>query len=65
MEDCNFSKEKIHQKSAVEDQGKVNNTEIQKKKKRKTKLKKVILPITGTPQGRQRNSKKLCPDNRL
>ena len=34
MEDCNFSKEKIHQKSAVEDQGKVNNIEIQIKKKK-------------------------------
>jgi len=40
---------------------------LKKKRKGKQNLRKQLqlLPITGTPQGRQRNSKKLCPDNRL
>lgn len=43
MEDCNFSREKIQQKIAVEDQGKVN---IETQIKKKTKLKKVIAAFT-------------------
>lgn len=68
MEDCNFSKEKIHQKVLLKIEEKLTILKYKKKKKKgKTKLKKVIaaFAITGTPQGRQRNSKKLCPDNRL
>lgn len=62
MEDCNFSKEKFTRKVLLKIEGKVNNKQNTKKKKKgKQNLKKQLqlLPITGTPQGRQRNSK-LC-----
>ena len=52
-------RKKIHQKVLLKIKGKLTTFKHKLKKKGKQNLRKQLqlLPITGTPQGRQRNSK--------